>query len=84
MKTIHGLSVPAALADLLDPARLALVVYDMQVGVCGQIADAERVTGAVGRVLAAARVAGVRTIFTRHMSLPPELMGVMAYRTAMA
>jgi nicotinamidase-related amidase len=84
VKTIHGLNIPGSLADLTDPARLALVVYDMQVGVCGQIANAEQVTAAVGRVLAAARAAGVRTVFTRHMSLPRELMGVMAYRTAMA
>lgn len=84
MKSIHGLSIPGSLAELADPARLALVVYDMQVGVCRQIADADRIVAAVGRVLAAARTAGVRTVFTRHMSLPPELMGVMAYRTAMA
>ncbi len=56
----------------------------MQVGVCRQIGEAEKIVGAVGRVLAAARAAGVRTVFTRHMSLPPELMGVMAFRTAMA
>jgi nicotinamidase-related amidase len=68
------------LGDLLDPARVALMVYDMQVGICSQIAGG----AAVGRVLEAARAAGIRTVFTRHMSLPPELMGVMAFRTAMA
>src|SRR5262249_215611 len=35
-------------------------------------------------VLEAARSAGVRIVFTRHMSLPMELMGAMAFRTAMA
>jgi hypothetical protein len=29
MKSIHGLSVPTSLADLLDPAHLALAVYDV-------------------------------------------------------
>jgi hypothetical protein len=29
MKSIHGLRVPTSLADLLDPAHLALVVYDV-------------------------------------------------------
>ena len=84
MKSVHGLSIPTGPDDLFDPARLALVVYDMQTGIRGQIADGDRVVAAVGRVLDAARSAGVRVIFTRHMSLPHELMGVMAYRTAMA
>jgi biuret amidohydrolase len=84
MKTINGLNIPTAIDDLVDPARLALVVYDMQVGIRTQIADGDRIVSAVGRVLAAARAARVRTIFTRHMSLPVELMGVMSFRTAMA
>ncbi len=84
MKSIRGLNIPGSLADLADPSRLALVVYDMQVGVCRQIGEAEKIVGAVGRVLAAARAAKVRTVFTRHMSLPPELMGITGYRTAMA
>jgi nicotinamidase-related amidase len=84
MKSIYGLSIPTASEELLDPTRLALVVYDMQVGIRSQIGDGDRVVAAVRRVLGAARKAGVRTIFTRHMSLPPELMGVMSFRTAMA
>ena len=84
MKSIGSLNIPVTLDDLADPAQLALVVYDMQVGIRGQIADGDRVVAAIARVLDAARAAGVRTIFTRHMSLPRELMGVMAYRTAMA
>jgi nicotinamidase-related amidase len=35
-------------------------------------------------VLTAARDAGVRTLFTRHVSLPLELAGTMQLRTAMA
>jgi biuret amidohydrolase len=84
MKRINGLDVPILPDDLLDPKRVALVVYDMQVGIRSQIADGDRIVGAVGRVLAAARAARVRTLFTRHMSLPPELMGAMSFRTAMA
>jgi biuret amidohydrolase len=84
MKSINGLSIPTAIDDYFVSQRLALVVYDMQVGIRSQIADGDRIVAAVGRVLAAARAARVRTIFTRHMSLPRELMGVMAFRTAMA
>jgi biuret amidohydrolase len=35
-------------------------------------------------LLEASRRARIRTIFTRHMSLPPELMGSFQYRMAMA
>lgn len=47
----------------------------MQVGILGQIADREMVVKNVGEVLAAARAANVRTYFTRHVTLPVELMG---------
>jgi biuret amidohydrolase len=77
-------TVPRTLEDAVDPSRLALVVYDMQVGILGQIDDAPGVTARVMAVLEAARRAGVRVYFTRHMSLPKELMGVTQLRTAMA
>lgn len=38
----------------------------------------------VAKVVGAAREAGVATFFCRHMSLPRELMGTQALRTAMA
>jgi nicotinamidase-related amidase len=84
VRSFQGVDIATTLADLLTPAHLALVVYDMQVGICSQIADGDRVVSAVGKVLEVARKAGVRTIFTRHMSLPVQLMGSMAFRTAMA
>ncbi len=36
------------------------------------------------RVLQAARAAGVRVFFSRHLSLPKEIAGVMQLRTALA
>ena len=80
----YGLQVPQSLKEACDPRRLALIVYDMQVGVLGQIADRAAVTANVAEVLHAAREAGVRVFFLRHMSLPRELMGVFQLRTAMA
>jgi biuret amidohydrolase len=47
----------------------------MQVGAVEQLADGPQVTERVGRVLEAARRAGVRVFFTRYMTLPTELMG---------
>jgi len=84
MKRIHGLDIPQTLEEICDPQRLALVVYDMQIGILKQIKNPEAVVARVSRVLEAARGAGVRTFFMRHMSLPKELMGAFAYRMAMA
>jgi nicotinamidase-related amidase len=80
----RNLEIPDTLAEACDPNRLALVVYDMQVGVVSQLADGPEVTERVRRVLDAAREAGVRVFFTRHMTLPTELMGVAQLRAAMA
>src|SRR5918995_2763124 len=84
MQTHRKLRIPDTLADACDPHRMALIVYDMQVGVVSQLADGRQVTERVGRVLAAARRAGVRVFFTRHMTLPTELMGISQLRMWMA
>jgi biuret amidohydrolase len=79
---LFGLDIPETLAEVCDPRRSALVVYDMQVGILRQLADAARVLGAVLEVLDVARGAGVRTFFTRHISMPTELAGVFQLRQA--
>ena len=62
---------------------MALLIYDMQVGIVSQVKDAERVVAKVWQVLVAARQARMRVLFTRHMSLPVELMGAFQLRMAM-
>jgi nicotinamidase-related amidase len=84
MQHHRELRIPDRLEEVCDPERLALIVYDMQVGVVGQLTDGPQVTERVTRVLDAARRAGVRVFFTRHMSLPVELMGIAQLRMAMA
>jgi nicotinamidase-related amidase len=84
MQEHYGIKIPRSLQELVTQQNTALLVYDMQVGITRQIANAEEITRAVSRVLEAARKAGVRTFFTRHMSLPRELMGAFQCRTAMA
>jgi len=84
METAHGLHIPRTLEDACDLQRLALLVYDMQVGIVEHMPDPLPTVARVQSVLAAARAAGVRTFFSRHMSLPKELMGVSQLRTAMA
>src|SRR5438552_3491051 len=84
MLRAFGLNIPQTLEDVCDPARLALIVYDMQVGIVSQIKNGPQITQKVLQVLDAARAARIRTFFTRHMSLPKELMGVSQMRMAMA
>jgi biuret amidohydrolase len=84
MQHHRSLGIPETLADACDPDRLALIVYDMQVGVVDQLADGPEVTARVLDVLESARGAGVRVFFIRYMSLPRELMGISQLRTAMA
>jgi len=84
MNQAFGISIPQTLEEACDPQRIALLVYDMQVGVLSQIKNADVVTRQVLKVLTAARDAGLRVFFSRHLSLPKELMGMFQYRMAMA
>jgi nicotinamidase-related amidase len=84
MKRAANIDIPETLQEICDPSRLALVVYDMQIGILKQIKNPEQIVGRISKVLGAARAAGVRIFFMRHMSLPKELMGAFQYRMAMA
>ena len=84
MKTVRRISIPQTLEEACTPERTALVVYDMQVGILNQLKNPEQITEHVLKVLTAAREAGVRVFFSRHLSLPKELMGMFQYRMAMA
>jgi len=83
MKSVGGLKIAEKIEEWADPSRTALLVYDMQAGICSQV-ECSDVMSAMKRVLAAARAAGMRVVFTRHLSLPKPWMGRMAWRTAMA
>jgi len=84
MKRAYDLSIPQTLEEVCDPHRVALVVYDMQVGILSQIKNPEQITTQVLKVLDAARNAGARVFFSRHLSLPKELMGMFQFRMSMA
>src|SRR2546430_11054187 len=79
MRQAFGLDIPQTLDDVCDSTRLALIVYDMQVGIVKQIENGQQITDRVVQVLE-----GIRVFFTRHTSLPKELMGVSQMRMAMA
>jgi nicotinamidase-related amidase len=80
----YGLEIPESLEEACQPQRTALVIYDMQVGILRQLRDAASVTAKVGQVLRAARDAGLRVFFLRHLSLPRELAGICQLRMAKA
>jgi nicotinamidase-related amidase len=84
MKTVYGLNIPQTLEEVCDPNRVALLVYDMQVGILSQIKNPEQITRQVLKALSAARHVGMRVFFSRHLSLPKELMGMSQFRMAMA
>jgi nicotinamidase-related amidase len=84
MQNIHGLSIPLSLEDACHPASMALVVYDMQIGIVNQVEGAATIVSRIAKILETARARGFRIIFMRHMSMPCELMGAFQYRQAMA
>ena len=84
MKHSRGLAIPTTLEDVCDPQRMALLVYDMQVGICSQIKSGSEIVTRISRLLAVARATGMRVAFTRHLSLPKAWMGATQFRMAMA
>jgi nicotinamidase-related amidase len=84
LEKAYGLQIPQSLEEVCDPTRTALLVYDMQVGIIGQLKNGTEIVTQVKTVLDAARVAGLRVFFMRHMSLPKEAAGVFQLRMAMA
>ena len=80
----NGVEIPQTLEEACEPSRTALIVYDMQAGILRQLKDGAAIVAKVVQVLRAAREAGIRVFFTRHMSLPKELMGAFQLRMAMA
>src|SRR6266571_2166553 len=84
MRRRFGLDIPETIEDACNPATMAVIVYDMQVGVVRQLPDGAETVERVSRVLTAARAGGYPVFYTRHMSLPPRLMGTAQLRTAMS
>jgi nicotinamidase-related amidase len=83
MKTAYGLEIPDSFRELINPKHCALIVYDMQSGIVNQINNGAALTAQVKQVLDLSRNAGMRVFYTRHLSLPKQLMGSYQYRLAM-
>ena len=84
MEKLYGLEIPESLEDACELNSLALIIYDMQVGILSQMKNGPEITKQVAKVLDTARNSGVRTFFMRHLSLPKEVAGVFQLRQAKA
>jgi len=84
MQRAFGIDIPRTLDEAVCVERTALLVYDMQVGIMRQMANADAIVERVGAMLAVAREVRLRTYFVRHTSLPKNLMGRFQMRQAMA
>jgi nicotinamidase-related amidase len=82
VEQIRGLTIARTLADVVAEP-MALVVYDMQVGIVSQLPDGADVVARVARVLDLSRRVGLPIFYTRHISLPVQIAGVAQLRTAM-
>lgn len=83
LNTATHLSLPRSLAELVAPLRATLLVYDMQVAICRQVAAAPEIIARSVELVAAARARGLRIAYTRHLSWPRPWLGATATRTAM-
>ncbi|MGB3641281.1 MAG: isochorismatase family protein, partial [Rivularia sp. (in: cyanobacteria)] len=85
MERAFGLEIPQNLSEICHPEKMALLVYDMQIGIMNQLPKekTERITNNILKVLEAARKGGFRVFFCRHLSLPKEVAGVFQLRQAM-
>src|SRR6478752_8506618 len=84
MQEFAEIKIPGSLEEIVTPQNTALILYDMQVGIVHQIKNGPEIIQNVTRLVSAARSSGVRIFFTRHMSLPKELMGAFQFKMAMA
>lgn len=64
--------------------KMALLVYDMQVGIIQQLPDSAAFVQQVKMVVDAARTHQIRTFFSRHTTLPNQVAGVSQLKSAMA
>lgn len=83
MTAAFGLDIPTELLAICRPERMAILIYDMQVGIVTQIEDGDRIVKGCQTLLATARPGGYRIFYTRHISLPHQSAGVGQLRRAM-
>ncbi|PMB49051.1 isochorismatase [Fischerella thermalis CCMEE 5201] len=84
MQTAFGLDIPMTLEDVCNPRKMALLVYDMQVGIAEQLPDSPKFIQQVKAIINVARAHQMRVFFSRHTTLPNQIAGVSQLKGAMA
>jgi biuret amidohydrolase len=84
LRTASNLALPQTLAEIVDPSRSALLVYDMQVGITRQVKDAPRIVNVISTLIGKARERELRIAYSRHLSAPRAWLGATATRTGMS
>lgn len=75
--------VPASIAEILDPNVVALIIWDMQVGVATSAHNSAAMQVPLQALLAAARARGVQVIWSQHVWPAMEHMAPPTLRTLM-
>lgn len=75
--------VPASFAEVVEPRRSALIVWDMQNGIGARAEGADRAIARIRELLDAARRAGVLVVWSRHVAPPLELTSPSGLRSLM-
>jgi biuret amidohydrolase len=83
VKSAYGLNFPNEPSEICRPERMAVLIYDMQVGIISQISNGEQIVKGCQAFLTAARARGYRIFYTRHVFLPHQCAGVGQLRRAM-
>lgn len=84
MQKAFGLDIPMTLKDVCNSQKMALLVYDMQVGIAQQLPNSAAFVERVKTVVEVVRSQQMRTFFSRHTTLPNEIAGVSQLKGAMA
>ena len=58
MKQAFGIDIPQTLGDMCNAKLMALVIYDMQIGITRQVKDADVIVGKVRHAREAASLFG--------------------------
>jgi len=83
MTAAYGLDIPTEISAICRPERMAILIYDMQVGIVSQIDGGDRIVKGCQMLLTRARASGYRIFHTRHIFLPHQSAGVGQLRRAM-
>lgn len=76
-------SVPRSLAEVLDPGRTVLVIWDMQNGIGARAHAVDECVAKIRELADSARSARVPVIYSRHIAPPLELTPAAGLRSLM-